>query len=66
MKYKIEIWIFHEIVDTFESNTIDEILEWYREEYKYMYDNGDCTFYVYLDDKELDFEETYKLGFFID
>lgn len=64
MKYKIEIWRFHIIIDTFKSNDINEILKWYREEYQYMYDMGECTFYVYLDGKKLDFDEESELGFY--
>ena len=64
MKYKIEIWRFHAIIDTFESSDINEILKWYKEEYQYMYDMGECTFYVYINNKELDYDEEKELGFF--
>lgn len=36
-KYKIEIWQYHSIVDTFESDNINEILEWYKEEWQAAY-----------------------------
>lgn len=65
LKYKIEIWRFH-IIDTFKSNDINEILKWYREKYQYMYDMGECAFYVYIGNKELGFDEEEKLGFFKD
>ena len=64
MKYKIEIWRFHAIIDIFESSDINEILKWYKEEYQYMYDMGECTFYVYINNKELDYDEEKELGFF--
>ena len=64
MKYKIEIWRYHIIINTFEGDDIKEILKWYKKEYQYMYELGECTFYVFLDEKELDFDEKAELGFY--
>ena len=36
----------------------------YKKEYQYMYELGECTFYVFLDEKELDFDEKAELGFY--
>lgn len=63
-KYKIEIWQYHSIVDTFESDNINEILEWYKEKWQPAYRYGACAFYVYKNNKRLDFNEEDKLGFF--
>ena len=64
MRYKIEIWQWHSIVDTYESNDINEVLEWYKDEWKDCYDYGNCTFYMFDDNKELSFDEKHKLGFY--
>lgn len=66
MKYKIEIWQFHSLVETFESDDVKEVLEWYRKEWKMAYDYGQCTFYLFRNGVKLDFDTIYKLGFHID
>ena len=66
MKYKIEIWQFHSLVETFESDDVNKVLEWYRAEWKTAYDYGHCTFYLYKNGKMLDFDTKYDLGFFKD
>lgn len=63
MRYKIEIWQWHSIVDTFESNSIEEILEWYRENWLYVYERDNCAFDIYENGKLLEFEEENRLGF---
>lgn len=66
MKYKIEIWQFHSLVETFESDDVNKVLEWYRVEWKMAYDYGQCTFCLYENGEKLDFDTTYDLGFFKD
>lgn len=64
MKYKIEIWRNHWIVEIFESNSIKEVLKWYKKEWQHTYDMGACTFYLYKYDKELSFSEKENFGFY--
>lgn len=64
MKYKIEIWQWHSITETYESDDINEILKWYKENWDYCYQCGNCTFSVYKNDKNMTFDELNKLGFF--
>ena len=65
MKYRIEIWQWHIMVDVYYNDDIGSILEWYRDEmWKSCYDRGCCTFYVYENGEELTFEELYELGFY--
>lgn len=64
MKYKIEIWQYHSVSDTYESNHIEDILGWYRLKWDYVYERGLCTFYVYEDCVEMTFDELYALGFY--
>ena len=64
MKYKIEIWQFHSITDTHKSNTIKEILKWYREKWQIAFEYCNCTFYVYKNGKLMEFDELFKLGFY--
>ena len=61
MKYKIEIWQYHSIVETFETDSYDELLEWYKTNWSWTYENGGCAKYVYedgetiRDDRKYDF-----------
>lgn len=64
MRYRIEIWQYHHISETHESNDIREIMNWYIEKWKHALDGGNCTFYVYEDGKRLSFDELYDLGFY--
>ena len=66
MKYKIEIWRFHSLVETFENDDIKKVLDWYRAEWKMSYDYGQCMFYLYENGETLDFDTKYDLGFYAD
>ena len=46
------------------SNSITNILKWYNENYKFVYDIGGCAFNVFKNNKELSFDEKYELGFY--
>ncbi len=63
MKYRIEIWQYHTITETYESYIIEDILQWYKSHWYWSYELGDCTFYVYKDGVKISFDEEYKLGF---
>lgn len=62
MKYKIDIWQWGSITETYESDNIEDIVEFWKGEWFDCYDHGYCTFYVYEDDEELSFDEVYELG----
>ena len=64
MKYKINIWQYHTIIDTYESDKIEEVLRWYEENYKWIFDMGNCSFDVLKDNEVLTFKEINKLGFY--
>lgn len=64
MKYKINIWQYHSIIDTYESNKVEEILKWYEENYKFIYEMDNCSFEVFKDNKILTFNQIYELGFY--
>lgn len=64
MKYKIEIWQFRIVSETYESNHIKDILAWYRLNWSGIYDAGDCCFYVYDNFVEMSFDELFALGFY--
>ena len=64
MKYKIEIWQYHIIAETYESDDLTDILSWFRSEWLSAYDMGYCSFNVYEDGRELSFDELYGLGFY--
>lgn len=64
MKYKIEIWQWGSIRETFESDNIEDVVEWYETEWMDCYEIGHCVFIVYENDRQLSFEEEYDLGFY--
>lgn len=63
MKYKIEIWQYHSVVETYESDDIEDVLQWYRCYWWWAHELGDCSFDVYKDGRILSWNEEYKLGF---
>lgn len=63
MKVKIEIWQYHNIVDTYENDNIEEVLNWFRKNWRCCYNKGGCDFEVYQSGKKLSFHELYELGF---
>lgn len=63
MKYRIEIWQYQDVTETYESNDINDVLQWYRIHWRWCYELGDCVFYLYKDDVEFSWDEEYKLGF---
>lgn len=64
MKYAIEIWKYHSIRETYENDDIEEVLKWYKDNWKSCYDYGGCMFYLFKNNKELPFEEVRRLGFY--
>ena len=63
-KYKIEIWKYHNVSASYEDNDINKVLIWYLKNWKYVYDNGGCAFYLFKNGKKLDFDKCYELGFY--
>lgn len=64
MKYKIEIWQHQDITEIYESDDIEDVLKWYKLYWWWLYELGDCSFTVYKDNRELSWNEEYKLGFY--
>lgn len=64
MKYKIEIWKWGRIVSVYENDNIESVLSWYMANWQWCYECGNCSFDIYQDGKELDFDEEIKLGFY--
>ena len=63
MNYRIDIWTWGFITDTYWNNNVESVLKWFKDNWAEKYENGLCTFRVYKDDVELSFEEEYRLGF---
>ena len=63
MVYKIEIFRYHDLVETYENDNVEEVLMWYKSNWQYCYEVGGCAFDLYKDGIELSFEEELKLGF---
>ena len=64
MKYKIEIWQWHNLTTAYESDDIKNILKWYRRKWLRCYECGGCSFDIYRDGELLEFDEEYELGFY--
>lgn len=64
MKYKIEIWQWRSIADTYESDNVKDVVDWYKTNWQGLYESGNCSFIVYECGRELSFEETFELGFY--
>ena len=64
MNYRIDIWTWGFIADTYWNNNVESVLKWFKDNWVGKYENGLCTFHVYKDDVELSFEEEYRLGFY--
>lgn len=63
MKYRIEIWVYRNLQDKYESNTIEAVLDWYKNYWRHCYECGGCDFDVYENGEEIGFDELYDLGF---
>lgn len=65
MKYKIEIWQWGHIVETYERDDIEEGVDWYySESWCTAYDNGLCAVEIYENGEKCPFEKAVKLGFY--
>lgn len=62
MKYKAEIWRYHSIIDTYESDNVDDIREWFKSKWYMSHEDGECYLEVYRDDEELSWDEKFDLN----
>ena len=63
-KWKIDIWQFGSIVETYESENIDEVLKWYKENWSLVNEYNGCAFDVFKNDEELTYEQKDEVGFY--
>lgn len=64
MRYRIEIWQYHHLTTSYENDDIKEVLKWYKKYWQANYDFGNCAFYLFKNNKQLDFDKCNDLGFF--
>lgn len=66
--YRIEIYRRYKngvaIKEVAESDDIDEILFWFRDNWYICVEKGACYFYLYKNGKKLTYTETKELGFY--
>ena len=62
--YRIDMWRYRCIEETFENKDIKEVLNWYKENWQHSYENGGCAFHVYENDIEIDFDKKVELRFY--
>lgn len=65
-EYRIEIWRYHSVVDSFSSDDILNIREWWLDEWYITWCYGECAVEVYKNDRPMSFEELSSLGFYND
>lgn len=48
MKYRIEAWVYHSLVDEFETDSLEEARKWWKENWKKEEDCGEayCEWYI--------------------
>ncbi len=63
MKYRLEIWEKYSITTTKKSDDIEEVLKWYKRNWKWKYDIKLCAFRLFENGRELPYVELKKLGF---
>lgn len=61
MKYKIEAWVHHEVIDEFETDSLEEAREWWRKNWKKAEDFGGAFCEWYVDGASQSIMETFKL-----
>lgn len=64
MRYRIEIWVYRVLKDEYESDSIEDVLEWYKSHWQCCYECGGCSFSVYKNDEEMDFDTLWDLRFY--
>ena len=66
-KYRVDVWQYHEKVDSFYADSIEEINNWLKEEgWQVAWDHNMCCWYLYDNEKdrskELSNSESMRLG----
>lgn len=62
-KYRIDIWQFHKIINTFITNNPEAINEWVKDNhYMELWSNGGCAIYVYKNEITLSITEQNNEG----
>ena len=64
MKYKIDVWQWGSIRESYESDDIKEVADWYKRNWSGAYDCGLCAIEIYEDGEDYPFDEALKLGFY--
>lgn len=62
--YKIEIWQWGNLSEAYEAEDIQDILAWFKWYWYDTYDSGNCSFIVFKNGIELDFDKLDETGFY--
>lgn len=61
--YRVEIWVYHTIINAYETHSKKDALDWIRRiGYAEMADQGACYVNIYIDGKQLAPCEKYNNG----
>lgn len=61
MKYRIEAYVYHEVVDEFETDSLKEARKWWRENWKKAEDFGNAFCEWYVDGKRQNISQMIEL-----
>lgn len=65
LRYSVEVWVWHDMVDSHKCANLNEAREWLRKEgWIKSWACGDCYFEVFKDGKILDFGTLYENKFY--
>lgn len=64
MKYRIDIWQYGDISESYESDDIKDLVNWYKENWSTAYYIGECTMDIYKPREDIPYEEAVRLGFY--
>ena len=62
MIYKAEIWHYGGVIDSRESDNVEDIKQWFRSQWCASYENGMCYLEVYRENEQLSWDEKFDLG----
>ncbi len=64
MKYKIDVWQYGFLRESYESDNIEDVVNWYKENWCYAYQYGLCAIEIYEDGETYPFNKALELGFY--
>lgn len=65
LRYSVEVWVYHNIVDSYKCASLDEAREWLSKEgWIKSWACGNCCFEVFKDGKKVSFDALWENKFY--